>query len=115
MGRPRGSYNKDKPVASVLRLKLLGENRNKLHAIVDSWIEAAKNGDLQALERIADRIDGKVPSAAARADDVPLKLIGRVEHVIIDPKLPEGERDRLVDIERRQAESVHSPAVSGEV
>lgn len=61
-GRPLGA-TADKPVAQML-ISALHEvvekgSKTKLRAIIDKWIEAARNGESWAIVAIADRLDGK--------------------------------------------------------
>lgn len=60
-GRPKGATNKDKPFAEALRLELnaAGEDHKALRKIAAKVILMAENGDMQAINAIADRLDGK--------------------------------------------------------
>lgn len=44
-------------------------DRTKLRAVIDKWIELAIAGDMQAINAISDRVDGKVPQAIAGIDE----------------------------------------------
>lgn len=59
-GNP-GGRPKDKPYAEALRMELAaaGDDRKELRAIARAHIDAAKAGDLQAINALADRLDGK--------------------------------------------------------
>jgi hypothetical protein len=97
MGRPRGSYNKEKPFKSALRVRLFDKDAKELGDIVTALIGLATKGDLQAIEKIADRLDGKVAPAAADADGPEVEPIDRIEYAVVDPKRPEGERVQVVN------------------
>jgi hypothetical protein len=60
-GRPKGSENKDKPFRDALRLELAaaGDDGKKLRSIARALIAKAEEGELQAIQQIADRLDGK--------------------------------------------------------
>jgi len=60
-GRSGTNKGKDKPYAEALRMELAaaGDNRKELRAIARAHIDAAKAGDLQAINALADRLDGK--------------------------------------------------------
>jgi len=59
-GNP-GGRPKDKPFADALRMELAaaGEDGKKLRAIARALIANAESGDMQAINAIADRLDGK--------------------------------------------------------
>ena len=60
-GRPKGATNKDKPFAEALRMELAsaGTDHKRLRNIASKLIELAECGELQAIQQIADRLDGK--------------------------------------------------------
>jgi hypothetical protein len=49
-----------------------GEGRWRLRTIAEKLIEKAMQGDLEAIEQVADRLDGK-PSQAIERGDVPVE------------------------------------------
>lgn len=67
MARPLGSKSKsdrrltEKPFADALRMELAaaGDNHKKLRAIARALICEAEKGNLQAIEQVASRLDGK--------------------------------------------------------
>ena len=109
MGRPRGYYNKEKCFRSVLRKVLLENKAMELREVVKALVTQAKKPDLQAIDRIADRLDGKIQAGAENAN--PLPPIGRIENVLIDPQRLEGEQEEILDLEDTSADGVR-PAVS---
>ena len=111
MGRPRGSYNKEKCFQSVLRKVLLKNKAEELHKVVGALVTQAKKPDLQAIDRIADRLDGKVQAAAEGANNTLPGPIGRIENVLVNPQRPEGEQEEILDSEGTSADGVR-PAVS---
>jgi hypothetical protein len=82
MGRPIGSMNRQKPFADALRIALLSGGGRRLRIIADKLAEKAEQGDLQAIQQIADRLDGKPAQAIERAD-VPLALMSNRELLAI--------------------------------
>lgn len=67
------------------------EGRDKLRAVADALVAKAIGGDVQAIKEIADRLDGKVPQAVVGDDDLdPIRLITRIERVIVKPDDPNG-------------------------
>jgi hypothetical protein len=51
-------------------------NITKLRAVIDAWVANAIKGDQQAINALADRIDGKVPQAIGGDDELgPIKNI----------------------------------------
>lgn len=75
MARPAGSPNKDKPFAEALRMELAaaGKNHKKLRSIAAMLITKAEEGELQAIQQIADRLDGKPAQAVTGSDGGPIK------------------------------------------
>jgi hypothetical protein len=71
-GRPPGAINKDKPFAEALRMELAsaGSDHKKLRVIAKKLIEKAEEGELSAIQQIADRLDGKpAQEASVTIDD----------------------------------------------
>jgi len=60
-GRPLGAINKDKPFVEALRMEIneAGENHKRLRLIARKLLSKAEDGDLQAIQQVADRLDGK--------------------------------------------------------
>ena len=78
MGRPIGSQNRQKPFTDALRVALLSGGGRRLRAIADKLAEKAEQGDLQAIQQIGDRLDGK-PSQAIERGDVPVEVLSDEE------------------------------------
>ncbi len=74
MGRPIGSLNREKPFTDALRVALLSGGGRRLRIIADKLAEKAEQGDLQAIQQIADRLDGK-PVQALERGDVPVEAM----------------------------------------
>src|ERR1700719_3367843 len=104
MGRLRGSYNKEKPFKSALRVRLFDKQAQELREIVKALVALAIKGDLQAIEKIADRLDGKVAATAGDADGPEVEPIDRIEYAIVDPKRPEAEGVQLVNRDLPESE-----------
>jgi hypothetical protein len=45
---------------------------------------------MQAINTLADRMDGKVPQAIAGDPDNPLQVLHRIENIIVDPANPDS-------------------------
>jgi hypothetical protein len=58
MGRPIGSVNRPKPFTDALRVALLSGGGHRLRIIADKLAEKAEQGDLAAIQQIADRWTG---------------------------------------------------------
>jgi len=69
MGRPIGSVNRAKPFTDSLRV-----GGRRLRIIADKLAEKAEQGDLRAIQQIADRLDGKAVQAIERGD-VPVEVL----------------------------------------
>lgn len=68
MGRPIGSPNRTRPFADMLRVALLSGDGRRLRIIAEKLAEKAEQGDLQAIQQIADRLDGKCAQTIERGD-----------------------------------------------
>ena len=90
MGRPIGSVNREKPFADVLRVALLSGGGRRLRIIADRLCEKAEQGDLQAIQQIADRLDGRPAQAIERHDAQSVRQLSDCELLeIIQRDLPE--------------------------
>jgi hypothetical protein len=78
MGRPIGSQNRQKPFADALRVALLSGGGRRLRVIAERLAEKAEQGDLQAIQQIADRLDGKCAQSIERGD-VPAEMLSDAE------------------------------------
>jgi hypothetical protein len=75
-GRPKGSYNKEKPIKEMLR-RLTSETGERPHAIRNiclKMIEQAEAGDEEARREFFNRIDGYPVRPIANEGDVPMFL-----------------------------------------
>jgi hypothetical protein len=70
-GNPRGRAA-EKPFADALRMeiKAAGDDHQKLRAIAKRLLEKAEEGDMQAINCLADRLDGKPQQAVEVSGDV---------------------------------------------
>lgn len=68
-GNANSGRRQEKPFADALRMELAaaGEDHKKLRAIAKKLLEKAEEGDLQAIQMLADRTDGK-PAQAVDID-----------------------------------------------
>ena len=78
MRRPIGSLNRQKPFTDMLRVALLSGGGRRLRIIADRLVAKAEAGDLQAIQQIADRLDGR-PSQAIERGDVPVEALSDAE------------------------------------
>lgn len=82
-GRPKG----EKSFAAMLRIAIneasAVEGKPKLRQIAEKLVDKAIEGDLQAIKEIADRLDGKPAQAIVGDDESPLRLVTRIERVIV--------------------------------
>ena len=58
----------------MLRVALLSGGSRRLRIIAERLAEAAAQGDLQAIQQIGDRLDGK-PSQAIEHGDLPVEAM----------------------------------------
>ena len=95
MGAPAGNQNAAKAKvwnAAIMRaLDARGsrlEQKNALDALADALLDKAAEGDMGALKELGDRLDGKSAQALTLSgdEDNPVRLLARVERVIVDPK-----------------------------
>lgn len=102
MARPAGSLNKDKPFREALRMEAnLAENGEETFAKKGSLRYIARQllnraGDETAAAReVGDRLDGKPAQAiiGGEDDDPAVKVLQRIERVIVDPAQKEKASD----------------------
>lgn len=90
-GNANSGRKAEKPFADALRMELAaaGEDHKALRLIARVLIEKASAGDLQAINSLVDRTDGKVPQALIGDNDSdPIKVVTRIERIIVDPANP---------------------------
>lgn len=98
MAAPRGNQNaaKGKEWADALRLALktyeaTGVERGRaLRKIAETVVEKAINGDKDAWQEIGNRLDGKPAQAIVGEENNPLRVIQRIERVIVNAKDSDG-------------------------
>lgn len=75
-GNPRGRAA-EKPFADALRMEIKagGDDHQKLRAIARKLLEKAEEGDMQAINCLADRLDGKPRQSVEMTGDVPHYVI----------------------------------------
>ena len=93
MGRPIGSVNREKPFTDTLRVALLSGGGRRLRIIADKLAEKAEQGDLQAIQQIADRLDGK-PTQAIERSDAPVEAMTDQQLMAI---IRGGSREPLIE------------------
>jgi len=67
MGRPIGSVNKQRPFNEALRVALRSRPL-ALRRVADRLLDAAENGELAYIRKLADRLDGKAPQMIDHGD-----------------------------------------------
>jgi hypothetical protein len=89
MARPKGAWS-EKKFRDALNLAVSEEGAGgvrKIRLIADKLVEAALNGEVQAIKEVGDRLDGKPAQAVVGDDDAPaIRMIAEVRRVIVDPK-----------------------------
>lgn len=88
-GNANSGRRAEKPFADALRMELaaLGEDRKALRDVAKKLIEKASGGDMQAIQELANRTDGKVAQQVIHTgDEEGGPIAARVEMVIVDPK-----------------------------
>lgn len=96
-GNP-GGRPKEKAFADALRLavnaeiEVEGEKKKKLRVIAERLVAEAMAGEGWAVQQVADRLDGKPAQAVVGGDDDdnPIKLLQRIERVIVNAPDPNG-------------------------
>jgi uncharacterized protein DUF5681 len=75
-GNPKGRAA-EKPFADALRMEIkdAGEDHKQLRAIAKKLLEKAEGGDMQAINCLADRLDGKPHQAMEVTGDKPHYVI----------------------------------------
>lgn len=87
-GAPKGNNNpgKNKPWTDALKRALLRNEGKDLEAIAQKVIEMAKDGDIQAIREVGDRVEGK----AVQSVEQKTEITGAVE-IAERPKLTKEE------------------------
>ena len=70
----------------MMEIKDAGKNHKALRMIARALIDKAASGDVPAINALSDRTDGKVAQAIVGEEDNPIKVIHKIERVIIYPK-----------------------------
>ena len=75
-GNPQGRAV-EKPFADALRLEIkeAGADHQQLRTIARKLLDKAEAGDMQAINCLADRLDGKPPQAVELSDETPRYVI----------------------------------------
>jgi hypothetical protein len=75
-GNPKGRAA-EKPFADALRMEIkdAGEDHQKLRIIAKKLLDKAAEGDMQAINCLADRLDGKPSQAVEVSGDTPRYVI----------------------------------------
>lgn len=95
-GNKAGRPPAEKAFANMLRIALAEAHGKgtKLRAVADAVVNEAIDGNVAAINTIADRIDGKVPQALVGDEDYdPLRVVAEIRRFIVDPKDTNGGTD----------------------
>lgn len=94
-GKRKDKLWRDALMLSLNRIMDDGSERTKLQALADTTVREGIAGNVQAIKEIGDRVDGKVPQGIVGGDedDPGIKMIHRIENVIVDPRDP-SDTDR---------------------
>lgn len=84
-GNANSGRRQEKPFADALRMELAaaGEDHKKLRAIAKKLIDKAEEGDMQAIQMLADRTDGKPAQAIVGDPENPVNLVHFIERRIV--------------------------------
>lgn len=71
---------KEKPFADALRVEIAaaGEDSRSLRAIARKLLDMAASGDMQAIQQVADRMDGKPSQAIETTGEMVHRFVARV-------------------------------------
>jgi hypothetical protein len=85
MAAPIGNNNatKNKYWSDALR-KHITQNPQDLAAAAKAIFDKAKEGDVNAIREIGDRLEGKPAQTISGDPENPLSVISRIERVIVD-------------------------------
>ena len=61
------------------------KHKTRVHAMADEMARRAEQGDMAAVQYVTDRIEGKAVQKHAGDEDQPIRYIGTIERVIVDP------------------------------
>src|SRR6516225_9822469 len=108
--RPSRGQQRDKLYREALRIELAaaGEDLKELREIAKAHIAKCKEGDMQAIKELADRLDGKptqmLEQAVPENSDRLSSITWRIVHVNATPEEldAENERSRSLMIEHKE-------------
>jgi hypothetical protein len=81
--KPKGG-KPDKLVRDAL-MAAARQDPLKLKRIAEKVLDKAEEGDMQAVNFIADRIDGKAVQPISGDDDSPIRILTEIRRQIVDP------------------------------
>jgi hypothetical protein len=85
-GAPKGNQNatKGRLWNEAIRKVLAEGDKQALVRVARKLVNAAEEGDIQAIRELGDRLDGKPNQSISGPDDGPIHH--KVEQVIVDPE-----------------------------
>jgi phage I-like protein len=110
-GRYRGErgQQRDKPYREALRMELAaaGDNMKELREIAKAHIAKCKEGDLQAIRELADRLDGKPTQMLEHSDGEGRPLRRLVREIVHVTKTREQLDDEDLVVEYSEIKTVN--------
>ena len=92
MAAPLGNKNaakKNRVIGDTLR-RVVAQNPDKLRAACEALLDKAASGDYGSFKELRDTLDGKPAQAIVGDDENPLRVISRVERVIVGHQNSDG-------------------------
>jgi len=86
MAAPAGNQNakKGKLIEDLLRKVCVQEDNKRIVKALGAILDKATEGDLRCVEFIRDTFDGKPAQAIVGEEENPLRMITKIERVIVD-------------------------------
>ena len=91
---PTGRNGKQFKAALLLAIKRTEGDKTELARIAEALVEKAKTGDVQAINAVADRLDGK-PTQLIAGDDEGAPILHRIERVIVDADIADRNPEEV--------------------
>jgi hypothetical protein len=91
-GAPVGNRNAAKAklwaaaIERALEKRGGGDKIKALNELAEKLLVNCDSGDMVALKELGDRLDGKPAQSIVGEEESPLRIIQRIERVIVDPK-----------------------------
>ncbi len=114
LSRPPRGQQRDKPYREGLRMELAaaGENMMALREIAKVHIAKCKDGDMQAIKELANRLDGR-PAQILDLNDPDKPTITKIVHEFVHVNLSPEELSALNEAEELRANASGRSDVNG--